>query len=189
MHRGTRRGRPSRTRAGISLVEIALAVTVFAVGAGASVLALLGALDLARTARETRRATESAESVIELMHALPFREVFARFNADPLDDPVGGPSPGNTFNVRGLDAAAGDPDGFSGEVVFPGDGLELSEDFVDAGLGTPRDLNLDPALAIDNIDHALDYLVLPVRVRVTWRGAGGAHSVELVTTLNNLDKP
>ena len=85
------------------------------------------------------------------------------------------------FAVPGLDAAHDDPDGFVGEVRFPGNGFVLAEDAVDADLGMPRDLNGDRD--VDALNHSLDYRVLPVRVHLEWTGSGGRQTLDLVTTI------
>jgi hypothetical protein len=46
-----------------------------------------------------------------------------------------------------------------------------------------RDLDGDGT--IDGDDHAADYRVLPVRVRVRWRGPDGDRELFLVTVLSN----
>ena len=53
----------------------------------------------------------------------------------------------------------------------------------DASLGMPRDLNGDGV--IDSEDHAGDYVLLPVKVRVNWRGITGDRSFEVCTVLLN----
>jgi hypothetical protein len=84
-----------------------------------------------------------------------------------------------------LQAVAGDPDGFPGEIVFPitlvGGVPQLREDVVNAKLGMPRDLNGDGVVDANN--HAGNYQLLPVLVRVRWRGVGGNGLVELPTML------
>jgi hypothetical protein len=55
---------------------------------------------------------------------------------------------------------------------------------VNASLGMPRDLTGD--ILIDNFDHAADYRILPVRVRVSWTGKSGPRSIELQTLLSGL---
>ena len=75
--------------------------------------------------------------------------------------------------MPGLNALAGDADGFVGQITFPdldlGAGnLVLREDVADATLGMPRDLNGDGAVDAD--DHSDDYIVLPVRITLQWRG-------------------
>ena len=61
---------------------------------------------------------------------------------------------------------------------------ELRENAVDTTIGMPRDLNLDGA--VDALDHAGDYMILPVRVRVQWMGASGPRTVELQTQISGL---
>jgi hypothetical protein len=65
-----------------------------------------------------------------------------------------------------------------------GGALELREDVVDAGLGMPRDLNLDGV--IDALDHSGDYRILPVRVLVEWTGMSGNRTHRLETVLSEL---
>ena len=118
---------------------------------------------------------------------MPFREVFACYNADPGDDlGLTIAARGPNFTVVGLDVQTGDPDGFCGRVLFPsvapGGAEELREDFVDAGLNMPRDLNGDGM--VDALDHGDDYVLLPVRVRVEWRGISGPRQIELETMLS-----
>jgi hypothetical protein len=124
--------------------------------------------------------------MLETLRGLPVGGVFADFNADAGDDPGGvGTSPGSGFAVQGLDAQAGDPDGFVGRVIFPvtvGDPGVLAEDHVDAGFGMPMDLNSDGV--IDKADHAGNYRLLPVRVRVEWSGPAGDRFVELDSLLS-----
>jgi hypothetical protein len=108
-----------------------------------------------------------------------FRDAFYAFNLDPLD---GFPELGH-FDVPGLTLQQGDPDGFVGEVLFPGDGFSLIENINDRDWGLPRDLDLDKQ--IDGTDQSNDYVILPVRVRVAWRGPSGNQEVVLISTLTN----
>ena len=169
-------------RAGFSIVEIMLVLTLLTVGIGMFAGTLGSVMGLGPSLRETARATEAARSVLESMRAQPFDEVWARYNADPADDPgAAGSAPGAAFDVPGLTPVAGDADGRVGRIVFPEQAGALREDFVDARMGTPRDLDLDGA--IDAADHAGDYRVLPVLVRVEWQGRGPARRLELYTTI------
>ncbi len=141
--------------------------------------------------RDTTLSAEGARVVFETMHNLDFGDLFTSFNADPEDDPGGvGTAPGLNFAVIGLDPLAGDPDGFVGRIVFPEMVVEatseLREDFVDATLGLPRDLNGDSM--IDDQDHALDYLILPVRVEIEWEGRFGPRRMQISTMLTDIRK-
>lgn len=167
------------------MLEIAIAVTVLAVGLGSAVYSLLTASALERSTREQALALQAAETCLESLQATNFPETFLRFNGTAADDPADGDSPGNDFDVVGLSAWPGDPDGLPGEISFPGDGVELLENVAMPELGMPRDLTLDDPPAIDADDHADDYRVLPVLVRVRWAGARGNRELVLGTTLNN----
>jgi prepilin-type N-terminal cleavage/methylation domain-containing protein len=182
-----RHGRPcaARARRGLTLLEIAVAVAVLAIGLGSSVYALLGGMALQRSAAERTLALQAAESAIEALQAAEFEEAFARFNGTTGDDPGTGLSPGDSFAVPGLTAQQGDADGQAGEILFPGDNVALIENVDDPELGMPRDLSLDEPPIIDGVNHATDYRVLPVRVRVRWRGALGDREVVIGTILNN----
>ena len=93
---------------------------------------------------------------------------------------------GAAFDVDGLEPQDGDADGRVGQILFPVEPLLpgiLREDLNQAELGTPRDLNNDGA--IDALDHALDYVVLPVLVRVDWAGPAGDSRVEFRTIISD----
>src|SRR5262245_1633486 len=146
----------------------------------------LTSIALSRSVRETSAAADAAQSVLEAIRdENEFKEIFARWNSTSADDPAGGVSPGNAFDVPGLQPVPGDPDGRVGEVVFPGNGKggakALHEDVTDRTLGMPRDLDL--ANGIDNKDHAGDYRILPVLVRVRWQSSRSTHEVQMVGTL------
>ena len=120
------------------------------------------------------------------MRGLEFEELYARFNVDTSDDPESGDSPGPWFQVQGLQPLSSSTSGFQGmihlpEHLRPDGGSELREDLIDSELGMPRDLTGDNL--IDGADHAQDYMILPVRVRVEWRGHCGERSFELVTLM------
>ena len=169
------------------MVELAIAIAILTIALGATVSTLVASTALSKTDRETTLAIHAAQSALERVKGEAFEDAFASFNADPNDDPPpGGPgtAPGSAFAVPGLNLRAADPDGFVGQIFFPGDGLVLREDLVDAALGMPRDLNND--VVLDANDHAGDYTVLPVRVRVEWTGETGNRQLEFVTTLTNL---
>jgi prepilin-type N-terminal cleavage/methylation domain-containing protein len=170
-------------RRGLTLLELAIALLLFALGAGASVQLLLRSSALLRASAERDLALEAAQGVLEALQSSDFVEAFVRFNASPFDDPPLGASPGNSFDAPGLEARPGDPDGLPGQIIFPGGGIVLREDANDVEMGMPRDLNGDAI--IDLADHAADYRVLPLRIRVTWTGASGNEDLEIAATLSN----
>lgn len=173
-------GRPGpAARGGFTLVEVVIASVVLVIAIGGLTGSILAGVKLSRSNEEQARAEAALRSAMARIQGTSFRDVFASYNADPLDDP-GGLAPGAGFAVDGLDAVEGDPDGLPGEVIFPSLSIageeQLREDFQDPAFNMPRDLSGDGV--VDALDHADDYRVLPVRVRVRWRGASGQCSLE-----------
>jgi prepilin-type N-terminal cleavage/methylation domain-containing protein len=183
------RSKARKGRRGFSLLEVTIAMAVLAtayVGYSKSVVASMQA---SRSEREGALAAASARQLIAELQASPFDQVWALYNDDGSDDP-GGPNtaPGPNVHVPGLNAVDGDPDGMAVQVILPSVDVagvpQLREDLPNDSLGCPRDLNGDGAT--DAFDHSGDYQILPVVVRVRWRGTGGAATYELRTSLVNI---
>jgi len=180
-------------RDGFSLVEVAILAVLLLVAVGGLSGAVLSSLRLARTTEESALCDEAARALAARMQTQGFASLFRLYNAYPNDDPGGaGTGPGAAFDVAGLSPRADDPDGRVGRIVFPsvdlaGGAQALREDVVDPRLGMPslgmpgRDLNGDGDF--DALDHAGDYVILPARLIVEWRGAGGDRSFELDVVL------
>ena len=142
--------------------------------------------------REAAAAAYDIQSLFERMRNEDLEDVYALYNANPMDDPGGpGTAPGNTFAVFGLESPQG-PDVPVGRVLLPevdtaafGDppAWQLREDLQDGDLGLPRDLNRDHV--VDDQDHALDYAMLPVVARVQWVGEFGVRELEMYTLLTH----
>jgi len=164
-------GKRATGRAGFSLLELLFSFSAFGIVMAALTGVEFATHSMSRSTREVALATSAVESVVESLRAEDFANVFARWQA-----------PNNAFDVAGLDPAPDDADGFVGEIVFPGDGVQLLEDVDVPKLGMPRDLNLDGGN--DAVDHSGDYRILPFMVRVRWRGAAGVQVVEVVGTLS-----
>jgi hypothetical protein len=168
-------------------LEVIVATGVLLVGVLGFAQAIVAANISAQRTREADRATQAIREVLERIDAEAFADAFRRFNGDSSDDPGGaGTAPGAGFEVKGLQALADDVDGLPGEVIFPtasGSTAELREDQPSSELGMPRDLNGDGLL--DAFNHAVDYKILPVIVRVRWRTATGPAQVDLKTLLAN----
>lgn len=162
-----------------------MAMAILLVGVLGFARSILSIGSSSQKQRELSRAVDAANDVLERVSAESFPQAFRSFNADSADDPGGpGTAPGAGFAVTTLSAMPGDADGLPGEVVFPspsGSPNELREDVVLPELGMPRDLNGDGV--IDGANHALDYKLLPVLVRVRWRTASGNGQFELKTML------
>lgn len=141
-----------------------------------ALLGLFGAITssamLGESSTETTIATQGAQQALERLHGETLEDVYATFTLNP------------NFPVAGLDVRAGDLDGMVGAIEFPvtvGPPPALREDLDDPDFGMPLDLNGDGV--IDAADHADDYIVLPVRVRVAWTGLSGERAIELETIL------
>jgi len=167
----------------MTMVELVVALAVLVIGASASMYGMLGVSVLARVQAERALAYQAGLNALEALQAEDFDTVFARFNATTADDPTIGTSPGNAFAADGLGVRPGDPDGMVGLIQFPGNGVQLLENVVDVELGMPRDIG--GFAGVDANDHKLDYVLLPVLVRVEWRGAAGDAVVTLAATITN----
>lgn len=181
------RARGSRARRGLTLVEILIAITLLLFGLLGFTHAILRAVSTNESTRESALAAEAARRVLETLQAADFDEVFALYNATPDDDPDGdGTAPGADFAVAGLEPLQTDGDGMVGEIVFPANDAApaaLREDVVNQPLAMPRDLDGDGL--IDGADHSADYRILPVVVRLTWRGTSGETRVEFRSMLGD----
>jgi type II secretory pathway pseudopilin PulG len=171
---------------GFTLVEVCVAATMLAIAISGLLGVMLAGMSLDRVNRESAIAQQAARAALEQLQGVPFGEVFASYNGWAGDD--GGltlAARGAGFVVAGLDPQPGDADGWCGEVLFPttlvGAAPQLREDVVDDPWGMPRDLNGDGL--VDAADHSNDYRLLPVRVRVRWRGASGDRTLDMETLL------
>ena len=156
---------------------------VLVVAVGGLSGALMSGINLSRSNDELELARARAFAMAEEIQASNFDDIFALFNEDPDDDPGGiGTAPGAGFEIEGLVATGDDADGMVGRVIFPTEdndvaGLELREDVIDPALGMPRDLNGDGA--VDGLNHEDDYVILPITVRIEWRGVSGNSQTEV----------
>lgn len=169
----------------MTLVELMVAVVVMTVCI--SLLSNTIAATVAHTVakRERALAVEAAQNVLEDMRQVAFSEIFARYNQDPDDDPDGrGTAPGANFAVEGLTRREEDPDGLAGCVILPADEPPLREDAEVELLGLPRDLNGDHR--VDDADHSFDYIILPVRIHIEWKGRQGRRQFDLTTMFADL---
>lgn len=189
-----------RRRAGFTVLEVTIAAGVLVVGVLGMVASLAASLRLIEVNRETMVAYQAARGLAEEMQNGTFSQTFANYNGDPTDDPGGaGTSQGASFDIEGLRPACttGSTRGTtttttssssstsSGSIEFPvpaGD-TRISESMVDRELGMPRDLNGDGVITDGPMTGS--YVVLPVRIRVRWEGAGGARSIAFHTLLMN----
>jgi hypothetical protein len=166
----------------MTMIEVCIAMVVLLVAIGGTLGTISSHLVLGASARETSLAYLEAQRLVEQLRAEDFALVFARYNESAADDPAGIVAPGPDFAVAGLAPRESDADGRVGRISFPVEAAEpvrLREDILFNGRAL--DLNADGALAAD--DRASDYMLLPVRVRVEWKGRSGNRFVELQTVL------
>jgi hypothetical protein len=175
---------PARRDSGFTAVEVIVTGAVLAVGACALVAALVNAMTLASVNRETAVATQAAREIVERLHGIQPCLVFRSFNKNPDDDPDGpytAPGPDFRFDSGTTARTYG---ALTAEIIFPADELGLLRESVSSPeFGMPRDLNGDGT--IDGNDHSGDYVILPVRVRISWSGVSGRRSVETSTLLGD----
>jgi len=181
--------RVRRIRAGptcaFTIVELMTAVAVLVIAMLSASRAIVASIQLSSSNQLLAIANEAARREVEILRGETLSGVFARYDGLAADDPGGaGTAPGASFAVPGLAPVAGDADGMVGEIVFntaaaaPG---VLREDLANSAIGMPRDLNLDGA--IDAANHAADYRILPVLVRLTWRGTRSRQVLSVRTIL------
>jgi prepilin-type N-terminal cleavage/methylation domain-containing protein len=176
----TARARPGSS--GFTLLELMIVLIVLTICMGMFSSTIVSTARQSRLKRETSTAAEAGRRMLEILRSENFGEIFRRYNADPGDDPGGaGTAPGRGFAVEGLTPTDGDEDGLAGEIRFPSDGPELREDGGPGALGMPRDLSGDSE--IDGDDHSGDYLILPVQIRVRWRGMAGERTFDIYSQL------
>ena len=169
------------------MIELMISMVILTMCCG-MLTSTLSSTSTHRLANQERAiAVEAARGVLGDMHNWNFGAVYMTYNADPTDDPEGeGSAPGKYFQVEGLLPSDDDLDGFVGEIFFPTSTGPLLESVVDDALGMPRDLNGD--MVVDEEDHTLDHLVLPVRLVVQWHGRGGLRTFEISTILADLER-
>ncbi|MCP3917479.1 MAG: prepilin-type N-terminal cleavage/methylation domain-containing protein [bacterium] len=176
-----------RRRRGMTLVEVMVALVIMTVSVYLLTSTITATIAHTRGKQERATAVDAVMNLFEHMRSEPFEELFTLYNIDDSDDPSGpGSAPGANFAVPGLDPDPADGDGFVGEIILPSQGPQLREDVTQTKLGMPRDLNGD--LRADARDHANDYIVLPVTVRLRWRGAAGSRKFEMSTMFANITK-
>ena len=170
---------PRRAVRGTTLIEVAIAASVMVIGLLGFMQVIAMSVGSSSANRQADLATQAAREVIEQIQAANFATLQTTYGVPP-----GGGVPGNAFDVPGLDPDPNDPDGSVGEILLPilvpaGGALQVREDLQRPELGLPRDLNGDGA--IDGVDHSVDKRVLPVLVRLRWRGATGISRMEFRT--------
>jgi type II secretory pathway pseudopilin PulG len=166
------RGAPVAAQgSGFTLIEVLVSFSALLVVLLGFTRMLLSSSIAASTTHEATLAKEAARAKIEELRAADFSTLFAVYGAAP------------DFAISGLDAMLGDADGQPGEILFPVQAGMLSETLALPEFGLPADLNGDGDA--EDADVTADYRVLPVVVRVEWRGSGCAGRVEFRTLMGD----
>lgn len=177
----------------MTLIELSIAMVIFTIATGMLLQLIASGQGLRETARQEWLATSIGQNVLEQMRATSFKTITACYDADPDNDPDGpGTAPGASFTIKGLSPTAADVDGMVGEVVLPlvNIGSEVApiwqvrEDQGEELLGLPRDLNGDAI--VNGADHRLDYTILPVLVRIRWKGRYGPRELRFFSSLTEM---
>ena len=170
----------AKSRSGFTMLEVSIVCVIMAVALVMLSGTIASTAQVVPQSAERFRAAEAAADIIEQMHGSSIDDLFRLFNVNPDDDPDGmGTAPGAAFDVDGLAPVKGDPDGRVGRILMPELNGQLLEIVEDALLGMPRDLNSDTEL--DDFDHAGDWIILPVVVRIEWQGSHGVRSIDIPT--------
>jgi len=179
---GLAQGRCRRAQGGFTLVEIMISAIVLVLGMLGFVRVIASSVGSSSSNQESNQAIQAARAKIEEIQTADFADLFRLYNIPGGDDPGGaGTAPGATFTVPGLQPDPADPDGIVGQILLPamvgaGGAWEVREDFQSAALGTPRDLSGDGVW--DQLDHSLDYGVMPVQISLRWRGVRGVSRMD-----------
>ena len=173
-----------RSARGFTLIELMVSFSALLIVLLGFSRMLLSSHMASNTTHEATLAKEAARATLEVVQAAPFAEIYRRYNANPADDPGGaGTASGAGFAVRGLEAPEGDNDGLPGQIFFPEQNGALCETINLPQYGWPTDMNGDGDA--DDTDVSSAYQVIPVVVRVEWRGSGGKGTVELKTVVGS----
>ncbi len=169
-----------RNEAGFSLIETMIVLGTITLTILGVITAHLTCARLGQTNHETQAAAQRVRSIMEEVSSTDVSEVPAIFDAVAGNDPGGsGTAPGSTFATSALSA---DSTGARGTIELPVNNAgQVREDLVMPQLGMPRDLNGDGA--IDSLNHAADFHVLPVIVRLRWSGISGNREMRIMTIL------
>lgn len=179
---------------GMTLIEITFAMSILAIAIVGLFGGVVSSMRLDQGAREKERIYNAVQAMIEQMREQNFSDLYALYNADPQDDPQGvGTGPGNTFPIQGLNPVDGATP--VGTIVYPEDttgpgGLALRETFVDSDMGMPMDLDGDGdgngwGSGTDTDGHNTDYMILPIKFVIQWKGVNGDQRFEFNSVLTD----
>ena len=184
--------------AGMTLLEVVIAVAVLAVAVCGTVGAMLACYQMNTRSREENLATAAAQDMLATIRETPFENIVASFS-------------GTTFRVNGLNTPAGGAD--HGEVIIIADetpdeavysrdlelpagpdGLDLNGDgdrtdvlnAPDPTSTFPYDLDGDGALVTGAVAPA-NFKLIPVVVLVRWESSTGMARLQFMTMIVDRD--
>lgn len=163
--------RRTSQRHGFTIVELLVSFSALLIVLLGFSRMLLSSRLASATTHEATLAKEAARMQIEVMQGMAFGAIYSSFDGAAAN-----------FAVRGLEAPDGDPDGLPGKILFPEHNGTLSELCTSQPqYGWPMDLDGDGLT--NTADVSATYRVLPVVVRVEWRGQGCNGKLEFKTVI------
>lgn len=172
---------------GFSLIDVLVALTIFSISAAGFLGVALSSLSLKKENENLAAANAMTRMVFEEMRSQDFDLLFALFNDDPKDDPVGIAAPGSRFTRQNFYRAFGTATQKYGTVNTQGVGNNVADmESVEAVISFPsRDLDGDGA--VDVQDLTAGYELLPVMVQINWVVNGRPHQTQVQTILQRGD--
>ena len=166
----TSKGHATRSRAGFTLIEVSLAVTILIVAVMATSASTASMSGLRRQNRERSVAHNMIRTISENVHSISDVALAnpATWAATVTAAASPGGEIGDQFDVRALTPIAGQNRVGTLQVITD---ETLTDADLDMQLGMPRDLNGDGDAA--DTDVSANARLLPVIVTVRWRGVSG----------------
>ena len=173
------------------MIEIVFAMSILTVGFLAQSSLTVTQHKQHRLNLEHRVALKAIRDQVTLLRGVAFESVFASFDKNPSNDPTFAPGP--HFDVDELEPDPADVDGRVGRVIFPTlkptstAAPVLREDYADASMGMPADLDGDGLIDAQAKDE--NYIHLPVVIELRWRGVLGPQTSRIATWLTPRGNP
>jgi type II secretory pathway pseudopilin PulG len=171
--------------AGVTLVELMIALGVIAVALMGLVSVILHTTKSNAVMRENLVAMRAAEQKIEEMRAVDFYSIFTDYTTVSGGADLRTP----TFQVTGLLPVPGAT--VVGKIIFPSDaypnpgGTQLLENMTSELMGVPQDMDLNGSSVIESgvnlatIGGPLGaYDMLPVMIQLDWQSIHGRRSLQ-----------
>ncbi len=161
--------RQGQGRRGLTLLEVIIAMTVFMILLSALTSTILGAHLLRRTEQHRQLAESAIHSMGEDIRGTA---IVSLQGSDPWAASIVSAFDGRTFDVNGLTPIEGAVSTGTIQIVTD---ETITDVEIGSDLGLPRDLDDDGSA--DNADAVDTAVLLPVVLRVDWRGPKGDRSI------------